>query len=91
MKITGIGGVDYKNIYTEKKQDIDKQQKVASTDRLEISNVGKSLSGYSTEKNYGVSEAKLQAIRSEVAAGTYNKDSKLVAQKFLDHMKGREL
>lgn len=91
MKITGVGGVDFKNIYTEKKQDIDKQQKVASTDRLEISNVGKSLSGYSDDVEYGVSEVKLQTIRNEVSSGSYNRASKLVAQKIIDHMKGREL
>lgn len=91
MKITGVSGAEFKNIYTENTKKIDKSQQVASKDRLEISNVGKSLSGYSIEENFGVSEAKLQTIRNEVATGTYNKDSKLVAQKLMDTMKGREI
>ncbi len=91
MKITGVSSNDYISIHNDSKKSVDKKAEVNRKDRLEISSVGKSLSGYSTDGNFGVSDSKVQSIRSEVSAGTYNKDSKLVAQKIVDAMKGREV
>ena len=89
MKITAVSSNDYLNIHNDSKKSITKQTVVSEKDRLEISTVGKSLIGYSTDGKFGVSEEKLQSIRNEVSAGTYNKDSKLVAQKLIDVMKGK--
>jgi negative regulator of flagellin synthesis FlgM len=89
MKITGIGNNDYLNIHSDSKKSIEKKSATVGKDRLEISTVGKSLSSYSTDGNFGVSPEKLQTIKREISAGTYNRDSKLVAQKLIDAMKGR--
>lgn len=88
MKITGVSSNDYLSIHNDSKKLVSKKTEIGEKDRLEISTVGKSLSNYSTDGNFGVSEEKLQSIRNQVSAGTYNKDSKLVAQKLIDFMKG---
>ena len=89
MKITGVSSNDYINIHNDSKKSVAPKAASVAQDRLEISTVGKSLSSYSTDGNFGVSEEKLQSIRNQVSAGNYNKDSKVVAQKLLDVMKGR--
>ena len=89
MKITGIASNDYLSIHNDSKKTVEKKVLSTDHDRLEISTVGKSLSSFSTDGNFGVTEEKLQNIRSQVNAGTYNRDSKLVAQKLIDLMKGR--
>ena len=89
MKITGISSNDYLSINNNSKKTVEKKSASMEKDRLEISTVGKSLSSYSTDGNFGVSNEKLQSIRTQVSSGTYNKDSKLVAQKLIDAMKGR--
>ena len=89
MKITGISSNDYLSINNNSKKSVEKKSTSVEKDRLEISTVGKSLSSYSTDGNFGVSNEKLQSIRNQVSSGTYNKDSKLVAQKLIDAMKGR--
>ena len=91
MKITGISSNDYLNIHNDSKKVAAKKAVSIEKDRLEISTVGKSLSSYSTDGNFGISKEKLQSIKNEVTAGTYNKDSKLVAQKLIDIMKGKAI
>ncbi len=91
MKISGINSSEFPNIHIDKKKNVKKADVEAITDRVEISSVGKSLSGYSSGENFGVSAEKLNSIKNELTAGTYNRDSKLVAQKIIDTMKGREI
>ncbi|MBC8062828.1 MAG: flagellar biosynthesis anti-sigma factor FlgM [Clostridiaceae bacterium] len=91
MKITGVSSNDYLCIHSDSKKIVAKNTVSEKQDRLEISTVGKSLSSYSTDGSFGVSEEKLQGIRRQVSDGTYNRDSKLVAQKLIDLMKGRTI
>jgi len=89
MKITGISSNEYLNVKNDSKKAAVNKTVENGKDRLEISTAGKSLSLYSTDGNFGISEEKLQGIKNQVSSGTYNKDSKLVAQKLIDVMKGR--
>ena len=89
MKITGISSNEYLNVKNDSKKSALNKTVESSKDRLEISTAGKSLSLYSTDGNFGISEDKLQGIKNQVSNGTYNRDSKLVAQKLIDVMKGR--
>ena len=89
MKIIGISSNEYLNVKNDNKKSVLNKTVESSKDRLEISTAGKSLSLYSTDGNFGISEEKLQGIKNQVSSGTYNRDSKLVAKKLIDIMKGR--
>ncbi|AGK97799.1 flagellar biosynthesis anti-sigma factor FlgM [Clostridium pasteurianum] len=93
MKINGVGLGKvlqmYNNNRVNKNVSENKTAEKSTKDSLEISKLGKSLSAYSTEDNFGTSKAKLAEIKKQVENGTYNRDSKLVAQKLLDHIKGK--
>lgn len=91
MKINGVSPNKIINLYnTNKKLDIKDTNKV-QRDSIEISSLGKSLSYMSLDENYEISEKRLEEIRDEISKGTYNVDSKLVAQRMINFMKGREL
>lgn len=95
MKINGVGLGKVLQMYNNNSSNNNKnisENKTAeksAKDSLEISKLGKSLSAYSTEDNFGTSKAKLEEIKKQVENGTYNRDSKLVAQRLLDHIKGK--
>ena len=94
MKINGVGLGKvlqmYKNNNNSNKNISENKTTEKSTkDSVEISKLGKSLSAYSTEDNFQTSKAKLEEIKKQVENGTYNRDSKLVAQKLLEHIKGK--
>lgn len=91
MKINGVGLGKVLQIYNNNSNNRNtsenKTQEKSTKDSLEISKLGKSLSTYSTEENFGTSKAKLEEIKKQVQSGTYNRDSKLVAQRLLDYIK----
>lgn len=90
MKIEGIGSKEIFNLSNKKK--IEKKSSVEDKrDTVEISSVGKSLCDYSSGETFGVSPEKLNIIRNQISSGTYNRDSKLVAQKMIDIMKGKDI
>ncbi|MCY6370427.1 flagellar biosynthesis anti-sigma factor FlgM [Clostridium ganghwense] len=91
MKISQVGINKVINMYEKNNRNIEKTKKVAKKDSLEISQVGKSLSSFAAQDKKEISQEKLEKIRNEVAKGTYNVDAKLVAQKMIDIMKGREI
>ncbi|MCY6353956.1 flagellar biosynthesis anti-sigma factor FlgM [Clostridium sp. ZS2-4] len=91
MKISGSSVNKIINIYEKNSRKIEKAKEVGRKDSLEISKVGKSLSSFDVNDKKSVSQEKLEKIRSEIANGTYNVDAKLVAQKMIDIMKGREV
>lgn len=90
MKIEGISSKEIMNIYSKRKAER-KSAVEAKQDTLEISSIGKSLCDYSTGEDFGISPEKLNSIKNEISSGTYNKDSKIVAQKMLDIMKGKDI
>lgn len=91
MKISGTGINKIINIYEKNNKKIEQTKEVVKKDSLEISKLGKSLSSFAIDDKKSISQEKLEKIRSEVANGTYNVDAKLVAQKMIDIMKGREV
>ena len=87
MKITGVSNII--NIYSDNQKVRTKSNVEVQRDSIEISSLGKSLSTYSIDNNFINSDSKINQIKSEVQNGTYNRDSKLIAQKMLDIMKNR--
>ncbi len=91
MKISGTGINKIINIYEKNNKKIEKTKEVVKKDSLEISKIGKNLSSFAVDDKKSISQEKLERIRNEIANGTYNVDGKLVAQKMIDIMKGREV
>ena len=92
MKVTGTSVNNVINLYDKNKSHIEKNKEIQTKkDYIEISQLGKSLSAFGSEEISGASPEKIEKLRMEVAKGTYNVDAKLVAQKMIDIMKGRNI
>lgn len=91
MKILGLAVNKINNIYNENKKAIEKKESISDKDSIEISSIGKSLSSYSIDNNYMMSDKKLESIRRDIKNGTYSKSSTVVAKKIIDNIKGREI
>lgn len=92
MKVEGINSHNVINSYnSNKSRVIDKVQKSNSTDRIEISEIGKSLNNYSLESSSINRLSNIEEIRNKINNGTYNVDAKLTAQSILDHIGGNKI
>lgn len=90
MDVRGVGSSKEVNFYQNfSRKNTVKDTSKSVSDSLEISNVGKELSAYSIDDNFTAKNDKINAIKNSIENGTYNRDSKLIAQKMLDHMKGK--
>ena len=91
MKIYGISANKILNSYGDNKKQIESKEirKENSSDTIEISSIGKSLSSYSIDENNVNLKERIEKIKEEVSKGTYNRDSSLVAQGIIDAMKNR--
>ncbi len=89
MKINGVGVNNVVNLYNSNKKVSSNNSVKPSKDTIEISSLGKSLSSYTVENSFENSPEKIEKLRKEVSQGTYKADSKLVAKKILDNIKGR--
>lgn len=92
MKINGISANKILNSYGDNKKRIETKEvkKEKSSDTIQISSVGKSLSSYSIDEKCVNSKEKIEKLREEISKGTYNRDSKLVAKGLIDAMRNRE-
>ena len=90
MKIDGVKP-SVVNFY--KKNTAKPEAKVTKVpkDTIELSTAGKNLSALALGGKSINSSEKIEAIRNKVNNGTYNVDSKLVANKIIDNMKGRDI
>lgn len=91
MKINGITPSKVISIYSVSKKEAVKETKNREGDKIEISSLGKSLSSLSLEGNLQCSDKRIEQLRNEISNGTYKPDSKLVAQKMINLIKGREV
>ncbi|EHJ01517.1 flagellar biosynthesis anti-sigma factor protein FlgM [Clostridium sp. DL-VIII] len=87
MSIERINRQSYINVYNSNcNKAVDKIDKAKNVDRIEISNLGKSLKNYSLDRSVENSK-KLSEIKKKVESGTYNVDARLTAQSLLNAMK----
>lgn len=87
MKINGISQSKAINAYNDYKKQVDKKETKPQGDSIQISSLGKSLSAYSTDELFVNSKEKLQGIAAEISNGTYNRDSKLIAEKMIESIR----
>ena len=87
MSINSINKPTYINAYNSNcNKPIDKVSKLKEVDRIEISELGKSLKDYSLNNEIGNTK-KIAEIKNKVDSGTYNVDARLTAQSLLNAMK----
>lgn len=87
MSIDRISRQQYINAYnSNRNKAIDKVSKAKEIDRIEISEVGKSLKNYSSDNMIG-NVKKVADIKSKIDSGTYNVDARLTAQSLLAAIK----
>jgi negative regulator of flagellin synthesis FlgM len=92
MKVDDVGASNKVNrIYAIYNSNTKKIDNFPAKDRIEISNAGKMLSSLCSNFDMGNNDSKVEAIKSQVKNGTYDRNSKLVAQKIVDYFKGREV
>lgn len=88
MSINRINRQQYVNAYnSNRNKTIDKVSKTKEVDRIEISDIGKSLKTYSANGNVIGNAKKVADIKNKIDSGTYNVDARLTAQSLLNAMK----
>jgi len=90
MKIDGVKN-NVVSFYKNNKPKAEAKAAVSKKDTIELSTAGKSLSALALDSKPVNSEAKIEAIKNQVAQGTYKMDSKLTATRMMDIMKGRDI
>ncbi|WP_160687330.1 flagellar biosynthesis anti-sigma factor FlgM [Clostridium sp. C2-6-12] len=87
MSINGINRPQYVNPYnSSRNKAIGKVDKTKEVDRIEISDIGKSLKSYSSREVVGNAQ-KVADIKNKISSGTYKVDARLTAQSLLNAMK----
>lgn len=88
MSIDRINRTTYINAYnSNSNKPVDKVNKTKDVDRIEISELGKSLKNYSLSSDIS-NLKKVMEIKNKVESGTYNVDARLTAKSLLNAMKG---
>ena len=87
MSIDRINRSTYINAYNSNcNKPVDKVNKAKEVDRIEISELGKSLKDYSLSSEIGNAK-KVAEIKNKVDSGTYSVDARLTAKSLLNAMK----
>lgn len=88
MKINNIKFTNVDNAYKTKKLEIEnKSNKSNKSDSVQISDLGKYLNEVNTNKE-DVNMDKVNEIKKRIENGTYSVDSKALAKKIIERMKG---
>jgi negative regulator of flagellin synthesis FlgM len=88
MSIDRINRPQYINAYnSNRNKTIDKVDKAKEVDRIEISDIGKSLKTYSANGNVIGNAQKIADIKNKIDNGTYKVDAGLTAQSLLSDIK----
>jgi len=87
MSIERINRQPYINAYnSNSSKTVEKVNKAKETDRIEISELGKSLNEYSLTSDIG-NVKKVADIKAKLENGTYSVDARLTAKSLLNTMK----
>lgn len=87
MSIDRINRQTYINAYnSNSNKSVDKVAKTKNVDRIEISELGKTLKNYSLD-NTTANTQKIAEIKNRIDSGTYNVDARLTAKSLLNAMK----
>lgn len=88
MSIDRINRQTYINAYSSNSnKTVDKLNKAKDVDRIEISDLGKSLKSYSLDNSSIDNVQRVADIKNRIDSGTYNVDARLTAKSILNSMK----
>lgn len=92
MKINNVGADNKVNmIHNAYSSNVVKINNAPAKDSIEISEAGKMLSSLCSNFQIDNNENKVELIKTQVKNGTYDRSSRLVAQKIVDYFRGREV
>lgn len=91
MNINGIGPSKQIKLYSDNKIKATKGVNIEKIDTVQISKEGRNLSNIAAEKSTKSSPERIEAVKNQIAQGTYKPSSTLIAKKMLDIIKGREV
>ena len=91
MKINSMGPSKAIGIYSSNKKVVTNSSNNEKKDSLEISTVGRSLSSLSIDGSTENDPQKIEKIKKEISQGTYTTNGRVIAQKMIDIIKGREI
>lgn len=92
MKVDNVGADNkVSRIYATYNSNVRKISNAPAKDRIEISEAGKMLSNLCSNFKIDNNDNKVEMIKNQVQNGTYDRNSRLVAQKIVDYFKGREV
>lgn len=92
MKVNNVGADNKVNmVYNAYSSNVVKISSAPAKDSIEISEAGKMLSNLCSNFQIDNNENKVELIKTQVKNGTYDRNSRLVAQKIVDYFKGREV
>jgi negative regulator of flagellin synthesis FlgM len=94
MKINNsnnLNNIKYINNYKANNQKLKNNEKSNNNDKLEISSIGKALNNFSIEESKldlkGTKD--IEAIKNQIVNGKYKVDTKMLAAKLMEAMKGK--
>lgn len=87
MKIGSINQKVIENIYKSNKVE-EKAIKNERKDTIQISDLGKYLSEVSNNQKEEINIEKVNELKKKIDSGTYKIDSKDIAKKIIEHMRG---
>ncbi|WP_010292443.1 flagellar biosynthesis anti-sigma factor FlgM [Clostridium senegalense] len=90
MKINSTSNFMAINSYKNVNKTVAKTNEVSIKDSCEISNLGKTLNTMAATDLKEAPTERIEKIKAQIKEGTYKVDSKLVAEKIIEHLNGRE-
>lgn len=94
MDVKGIGSHNIINLYNKNSNNskvVPKDAIKKSSDSIEISSLGKSLTDFSLEGLNINSPSKIAELKSKVESGTYNVNAKLTAKSMINFIKENKI
>jgi len=93
MDVKGIGSHNIINLYNKNSSNkvSAKEAIKKSSDRIEISSLGKSLTDFSLEGLKINNASKIADLKSKVEKGTYNVDAKVTANSIINFIKENKI
>lgn len=91
MKINGVGPNNAINAYSDIKKKSVKKVESSSSDTLQISSAGRSLSNLSIQDSFGSSPERIEAVKRQISQGTYSPSASLIAKKMLAAIQENEV
>jgi negative regulator of flagellin synthesis FlgM len=91
MNINGITQVNAVNSYKTNKKVVSKSSETKVHDSVEISTEARNLNSMTNDISGQSSPERLESIKNQISKGTYKPDAKLIAQKMVSLLKGREV